>query len=287
MTGGVPRERPGRRMVLLALFLVGSVLAAAVAARPVLAQTEGGVPPDYVPPEVVLEEDGTPPDFLLDEDAGVVIIDGDGATDCPSFAAALEEGFLGGNRGQARSVLEQCRRADFLPSGGSAPVSPTPQPPSAPVPAQTTGGASAASSAVGANPSQGSEAVEVTEDGSVRIGHDVFLDCGNFTSGVPDEAVRDETAARRNALGADAPSEPEVRAELERQAAQYAEACSRAGFPVATRVGSATPPAQQQHERMYPTRAVLPSTGGPNLLIPVSVGAMLLMGLGVLWSVAR
>ena len=141
-------------MVLLASFLVGSVLAAAVAARPAPAQPAGGgVPPDYVPPEVVLEEDGTPPDFLLDEDAGV-IIDGDGVTDCRSFAAALEEGFLGGNRGQAQSVLEQCRRGGFLPSGGSAPENP------------------------------------VVENGEIRIGYDVFIGCRSDYRALGEEYAR-------------------------------------------------------------------------------------------------
>ena len=49
--------------------LAVTVMAMAAVAAPALAQTSGGDPPDYA-----LEEDGT------------VVIDGDGATDCRSFA---------------------------------------------------------------------------------------------------------------------------------------------------------------------------------------------------------
>lgn len=87
----------------------------AVAAEPALADVVGADLPDFA-----LEEDGT------------VVIDGDLATDCPSFAVGLEEGYESrGDPEQAQSVLEQCRRGGFLPSGGSAPVSRTPHSPSA------------------------------------------------------------------------------------------------------------------------------------------------------------
>jgi hypothetical protein len=95
-------------MMLLAVLLAGTLFVAA-AAGPALAQTSGN-PPDYV-----LGEDGT------------VVIDGDVATDCPSFASALEEGYeLAGNPEQAQAVLEQCRQAGLLPSDASAPAPPAP-----------------------------------------------------------------------------------------------------------------------------------------------------------------
>jgi hypothetical protein len=96
----------------MGLFRVLAVtaMAMAVAAAPALAQTSGGFP-DYV-----LEEDGT------------VVIDGDGATDCPSFAAFLEQGDLeppaGNPSQQAQRVLEQCGEAGLLPSGGTTPIAP-------------------------------------------------------------------------------------------------------------------------------------------------------------------
>ena len=85
--------------------LAVTVMAMAGVAAPALAQTSGGDPPDYV-----LEEDGT------------VVIDGDGATDCSSFAAFLEQGYFepGNNPAQAQSVLEQCEEAGLLPPGASA-----------------------------------------------------------------------------------------------------------------------------------------------------------------------
>lgn len=99
-TGG----KTAKGAVLLAAVLAVTVMAVAVAAAPALAQTSGNLP-DYV-----LEEDGT------------VVIDGDFATDCPSFALALEEGYeLAGNPERAQAVLEQCEEAGLLPSGGTIP----------------------------------------------------------------------------------------------------------------------------------------------------------------------
>lgn len=90
--------------------LAVTVVAMAVVAAPALAQTSGNFP-DYV-----LEEDGT------------VVIDGDGATDCRSFASFLEQGdfeppAVNPSR-QAQSVLEQCEEAGLLPSGGTTPSAP-------------------------------------------------------------------------------------------------------------------------------------------------------------------
>lgn len=87
------------------------------ATTPVLAQEEGvsdsgamGVPyGEPLPPD--------PPDFVLEED-GTVIIDGDTAFDCRSFALAREDGyFRGGNQEQALSVLQQCEEGGFLRQG--------------------------------------------------------------------------------------------------------------------------------------------------------------------------
>lgn len=77
-----------------------------VTVTPALAQTSGNAP-DYV-----LKEEGT------------VIIDGDGATDCTSFAFFLEQGtFESGNISPgAQRVLEQCEEAGFLNSEGVSAV---------------------------------------------------------------------------------------------------------------------------------------------------------------------
>ncbi len=91
--------------------LAVTVMAMAAVAAPALAQTSGGDPPDYA-----LEEDGT------------VVIDGDGATDCRSFASFLEQGDFeppaGDPSQQAQSILEQCEEAGLLPSGGTTPSAP-------------------------------------------------------------------------------------------------------------------------------------------------------------------
>lgn len=80
-----------------------AVLLAAVFAAPALADTSGGFP-DYV-----LQKDGT------------VLIDGDGATDCRSFALALEQGYFesGDISPGAQRVLEQCEEAGLLYSEGA------------------------------------------------------------------------------------------------------------------------------------------------------------------------
>jgi len=85
--------------------LLAAVLLAAVTAAPALADVTGGDPPDYV-----LEEDGT------------VVIDGDLATDCPSFAEFVPSADGDPDLEQAESVLEQCEEAGLLPpSGGTTP----------------------------------------------------------------------------------------------------------------------------------------------------------------------
>ena len=68
--------------------LAVTVMAMAAVAAPALAQTSGGDPPGYA-----LEEDGT------------VVIDGDGATDCRSFASFLEQGTSSRRRATPRSRL--------------------------------------------------------------------------------------------------------------------------------------------------------------------------------------
>ena len=85
--------------ILPASVLVVAVMAAAVVSTPALAQTSDPAP-DYV-----LEKDGT------------VAIDGDGATDCRSFASFLKEGsFESGDTlsAGAQRVLEQCVEAGLL-----------------------------------------------------------------------------------------------------------------------------------------------------------------------------
>lgn len=147
-------------MVLLALLLVvGAVLAVAVAAAPALADVSGD-----------------PPDYVLEE-GGLVVIDGDLATDCPSFAGGVESGFLFGgvDPEQAQSVLELCRQAGLLPSGGSAPVSPTPQPPND---AETSSDLAASSGDAPPYPGfPDPEDPPVVENGGIRVGYDIFTDC--------------------------------------------------------------------------------------------------------------
>lgn len=78
-----------------------------------------------------------PQDYVLRED-GRVVIGGDVATDCPSFASSLEQGYaLAGNPEQARSVLDQCKQAGLLPSGGAPSVSAPQQPPTTQATPQT------------------------------------------------------------------------------------------------------------------------------------------------------
>ena len=82
--------------ILLAAVLVATMTAAVAA--PATADTSGGFP-DYV-----LLKDGT------------VLIDGDGATDCRSFALFLEDGYFesGDISAGAQRVLEQCVEAGLL-----------------------------------------------------------------------------------------------------------------------------------------------------------------------------
>ena len=97
-----------RLRALASVVVVGLVLggcAVAVASAPALADITGGDPPDYV-----LEEDGT------------VLIDGDLATDCRSFAGGPVPSADGDpDLEQARSVLEQCEEAGLLEPGGGTP----------------------------------------------------------------------------------------------------------------------------------------------------------------------
>lgn len=96
-----PAVNPFPVAALLATMLAVTT-AFAIAAAPALADITGGDPPDYV-----LEEDGT------------VVIDGDLATDCPSFAEFVPSADGDPDLEQARSVLEQCEEAGLLPSGGT------------------------------------------------------------------------------------------------------------------------------------------------------------------------
>lgn len=91
------------RGLLLALALFTAV-GLAVAAVPALAQTAdlpgGGR--------------SSPPDYAFDD--GTVVIGGDTATTCPSFASFLETGYFesGDTSAGARRVLERCVEAGLL-----------------------------------------------------------------------------------------------------------------------------------------------------------------------------
>lgn len=91
------RSRALASVVVVVLVLGGCYVA--VAAAPAPADVTGGDPPDYV-----LEEDGT------------VVIDGDLATDCRSFAGGVPPADADPDLEQAQRVLEQCEQAGLLPS---------------------------------------------------------------------------------------------------------------------------------------------------------------------------
>jgi hypothetical protein len=95
-----PAAGPTGGKTAKAAVLLAVLLAAAVAAAPALAQTS------YDAPDYALEEDGT------------VVIDGDGVTDCRSFALALEQGYFesGDLSAGAQRVLNQCEEAGLLSS---------------------------------------------------------------------------------------------------------------------------------------------------------------------------
>ena len=92
-------------VVVLVLVLGGCCVA--VATAPALADVTGGDPQDYV-----LEEDGT------------VVIDGDLATDCRSFASSVPRADDDPYLGQARRVLAECEEAGLLPSKSTNPSAP-------------------------------------------------------------------------------------------------------------------------------------------------------------------
>lgn len=117
------------RMVLVLV----TVLTAALAAAPALAQTEGGqyeeAPPGGSAGAIARgpgDPPPDPPDYVLDE-YGTVIVDGDTGSDCRTFAQAREDGyFRTGEQEQARSVLEQCERRGLLLSSGDQYAANTP-----------------------------------------------------------------------------------------------------------------------------------------------------------------
>ena len=122
--------------------------------------------------------------------------------------------------------------------------------------------------------------VQVTEDGYVSEGYDLFVWCGNVSGGVSDEYVRAEFEATRHAveegaLSEDvAPSEQELRARLEERAAEKGRACREAGFPTAE-----APPARTEAV-VAPTEPGLPGTGGTPLL-PLAAGLLLTVVVGL------
>lgn len=91
--------------------LIVAAIVAALAASPALAQTAdlpgGGSEP--------------PPKYAFDGET--VIIEGDAATTCSSFAAFLDQGYFesGEISPGARRVLEQCEDAGLLAPGSAAP----------------------------------------------------------------------------------------------------------------------------------------------------------------------
>lgn len=91
----------------LVTALMAMIISVAVTVTPALAQTTDRDPPDYV-----FEKDGT------------VVIDGDVATDCPSFATFVPNADRDPDLEQAQSVLEQCEEAGLLGSRDSTPSTP-------------------------------------------------------------------------------------------------------------------------------------------------------------------
>lgn len=227
----------------MGLFRVLAVMAMAVVAAPALAQTSGGDPPDYV-----LEEDGT------------VVIDGDGGTDCRSFASFLEQGYFEPQPGdpsqQAQSILEQCDEAGFLESGEGTKSAPA------------QGGEIWLPDASTAPRDEGSlyrGAYEVTEDGALIYGGDVVYQCEALVSlGAPakpgDEDVTEDGAV----------VEPLTR--------EAVELCAEAGFLPAGAVleAPASPVASAGPD------GALPETGGPSLPVPLLAAAAALLATGLL-----
>ena len=84
------------------------------------------------------------PDYFLEED-GTVIIEGDTAFDCRSFALSREDGyFQSGNQKQALSMLQQCEKGGFLEQGDLQELPETVDPSEAEQALPDTGGPSGA-----------------------------------------------------------------------------------------------------------------------------------------------
>ncbi len=122
--------------------LIVAAMVAALAASPALAQTAdlpgGGSEP--------------PPKYAFDGET--VIIEGDAATTCSSFAAFLDQGYFesGDPSTGARRVLEQCEDAGLLAPGA---VTTSGASPSGSVDASTSPGAAAADGEGGGLPDTG------------------------------------------------------------------------------------------------------------------------------------
>lgn len=103
-------------MVLAWVLAVTSALVAA----PALAQ-EAAPQQGPVSGGVIAAEYGFPDDYVLRGD-GTITVGGDAGTSCRDFARDFEQGTIRpGDEERARSVLDQCEQAGFLPSGDAAP----------------------------------------------------------------------------------------------------------------------------------------------------------------------
>jgi hypothetical protein len=112
-----------KRLILLAATLA---TLSSIAATPSLAQTATeapgsgeaiAVPYGEAPPP-------DPPDYVFEE-GGTVTVDGDVGMSCRAFALSIPRADASPDLEQARSVLEQCEQAGFLPSGSVPTVLPT------------------------------------------------------------------------------------------------------------------------------------------------------------------
>lgn len=102
-------------------LLLATLALTFVTAAPVLAQGEPSTQRADSAGALAQGTEGSstvaPPDYMLDDD-GTVIIDGDIAMDCRSFALSLRQGqpLENGNIQQAQSVLQQCEQEGLLAS---------------------------------------------------------------------------------------------------------------------------------------------------------------------------
>lgn len=205
-------------------------------------------------------------DYALTDD-GTVLVDGDSAMDCRTFAISYEQGYdRTGDPEQAQAVLEQCEQRGLLPSGEeAAPVDSVPaQEQQYQQPAPEAQGAIA--QPYGEAPPPALPYYVYNGDGTVTIDSDTGTSCRDFLRSLEDgslHSVSDQYALAQSVL----------------------EQCEQDGF--LSSGGEATPVAQEQ-PRQTSRVSELPATGGTNLpLATLVAGTAVVVGLGGLMKVSR